>query len=469
MTRSQQDPYPARIITPPRRERHGGFSPSWLLIQAAQLSWEIRNILQLINGMRLNLGEELEIQGKVSDMLLNAAHATAIMEARLPLAPAWGSGPPRARSIFAQAREAGSDPATVCAEVTMALPPIDPLILHDLQAAWREDPDPDAQCEGLTLKNDRCIKTIVRGIGSTHCSVHLTSAERQRRDRLRAVQERRIHAIQDALETQRWHLAATWIDRYGRRAHRLELPSLPSRPGHVATLEGCAGLTLGADEQAMLALYDSGWPIVCPRSAEIIGVLLDYPQITTAGLAEIAAAQAPDRWSTAEQWLQSSIWDGIRPPAVDLPPVGQDPELDEYPPFQALLHRLGDDQGVWERWCAGFAALVHACDDPPVDTMAELLAFWQDTGILTSPGGNEDDEPVWSLNASLPSPWRVVYGCGSLVPPHILAATLDWLLDNNVPWDADLPPREVFNLITASSGGGASGSAVNGEVVGVVG
>jgi hypothetical protein len=114
MTRFRQArSLPARTITPPRRDRHGGMSPAWLLMQAARLSWEIRNVLQLINGMRLNLSEELQVHSEASDMLLNAAHATAAMEARLPLAPAWGSGKPRARSIFAQAREAGTDPAEV--------------------------------------------------------------------------------------------------------------------------------------------------------------------------------------------------------------------------------------------------------------------------------------------------------------------------------------------------------------------
>ena len=63
--------------------------------------------------MRLKLSEELQIHSESSDMLINAAHATAIMEARLPLAPAWGNGRPRSRSIFAQAREAGTDPAEV--------------------------------------------------------------------------------------------------------------------------------------------------------------------------------------------------------------------------------------------------------------------------------------------------------------------------------------------------------------------
>ncbi|MDP4509998.1 hypothetical protein [Nonomuraea turcica] len=467
MTRSRQTrSLPARTITPPRRDRHGGFSPAWLLMQAARLSWEIRNVLQLINGMRLNLSEELHIHSEASDMLLNAAHATAIMEARLPLAPAWGSGPPRARSIFAQAREAGTDPAEVRPDVELARPPIDPQIICDVEAAYREDPDPDAQCAGTTLKKDRCAKTIVTGIGSEHCAVHLTPAERQRRDKLRAAQDRRMQAIQDALEEHRLTLATAWIDRYGHRPHRVELPAAPSRPRQVIPFDGHPGLTLGKDEQAMLALFDTGWPTLCPRSAEIVGALLDCPRATTARLAELAAAQTPERWSSPQQWLDSGIWDGIQPPGLDLPAAGEDPGLDEYPPVQVLRHHIKEDHAVWERWQAGFATLIEACDDPPVDTMADLLAFWQDIGILIS-HGNDAGHPVWSLDTSPPSPWRVVYARGPLVPPHILAAALDWLLDQDVPLDADLPPREVFNLIMTSSA--HHGPADNASTSGAVG
>ncbi|MFI7707382.1 hypothetical protein [Nonomuraea sp. NPDC049480] len=455
---TQARPYPVRLITPPRRDRHGGISPAWLLIQAARLSWEIRKILQLINGMRLNLSEELQIQCEASDMLLNAAHATAVMEARLPLAPAWGSGPPRARSIFAQAREAGSDPAEVCAEVIPPRPHIDPQITHDVQAAFRADPDPDAQCAGTTTKKERCAKTIVRGIGSAHCAVHLTPMERQQRDELRAAQDRRMHAIQDALDDQRQALADTWTQRYGCLPHRLELPAPPSRARRVLALDGDTGLKPGEEEQAMLALYDTGWPALCPRAAEIISTLMDCPRATTTRLAELAAAQTPHRWSSPEQWLESSIWDGVRPPGVALPAAGQDPALDEYPPVQMLRRHLDDDQTGWERWQAGFATLVEACDDPPVDTMADLVAFWQDIGILISRGG-EGGHPLWTLDASPPSPWRVVHSRGPAVPPHILAAALDWLLDEDVPVDAELPPREVFTLLMTSSA--HHGSAAN--------
>ncbi|TKK91314.1 hypothetical protein FDA94_00415 [Herbidospora galbida] len=121
------------MVTPPRRELHGGASPAWLLTQAARLSWEVTSILQLINGMRLNL----------SDELLDAAHATAIVESRLPLAPAWGNGPPRRRSIFAQAREAGTDPSAAYVDVMMIRrPPIDRRFNDDIAAASRPPASP---------------------------------------------------------------------------------------------------------------------------------------------------------------------------------------------------------------------------------------------------------------------------------------------------------------------------------------
>lgn len=99
---------------------------------------------------------------------------------------------------------------------------------------------------------------------------------------------------------------------------------------------------------------------------------------------------------------------------------------------------LNAGQREWELWQAGFDILVEACDDPPIDTMAELLAFWQDVGILVA-DGNEAGEPIWMLPAFPPSPWRVVYVRGQLVRSHQLAAALDWLLECDVPRDPDLP------------------------------
>ncbi|NJP98459.1 hypothetical protein HCN51_55105 [Nonomuraea sp. FMUSA5-5] len=452
MIRSPHDrPYSARLITPPRRDLQGGFSPARLLIQAARLSWEIRGILQLINGMRLNLSEELQVHSEASDMLLDAAHATAVMEARLPLAPAWGSGPPRSRSIFAQARQAGSDPAQVCADVLPQRPRIDPQVLADLHAALHDDPDPDAQCVGTTLKRERCTKTIVRGIGAKHCSVHLTSAERYSRDRLRVAQDRHVQALHDALADQRLDLVDSWIQRYGHRPHRVELPTLPTRTRGTPPVDERAGVQSGLQEQPLIALHDTGWPQLCPRSAEIITALMARPQATTTQLAEAAAAQSPHRWASAEQWLESSIWDGIQPPDFALPAPEERPELDEHPFVQVLRRQLEDGHHEWRHWHSSFAVLVEACDDPPVDTMAELLAFWQDIGILTTSDRSAHD-PLWSVPPSPPSPWRVLFTRGHLVPPRLLASALDCLLlDSSVPVDPDLPPREVFNLIVTPS------------------
>ncbi|MEU6721716.1 hypothetical protein ABZ897_60655 [Nonomuraea sp. NPDC046802] len=448
MIRSPHDP--VRLITPPRRDHHGGFSPAWLLIQAARLSWEIRNILQLINGRQLNLSDELAVHSEASDMLFDAAHATAVMEARLPLAPAWGSGPPRSRAIFAQAREAGSDPADVCVDVIPPRPRIDPQVALDMRATFREDPEPGAQCAGMTVKKEQCTKTIVEGIASQHCSVHLTPAERKRYDALRAAQDRHRQAIQDALKKQRLALATTWIQRYGgHRPHRLDLPTPPRRSRQIIPFNDHPSTQPG-DDHALLALYDTGWPTLCPRSAEIINALLECPRATTARLANIAAAQTPHRWPTAEQWLASCIWDGIRPPDVCLPASHDAPELDELPVVQSLRDHLSEAQREWEGWRDGFSTLVEACDDPPLDTMADLLAFWQDIGILVA-DGDEAGAPVWALQASPPSPWRVLYTRGTLVSPHLLAAALDWLLNGGTPLDAELPPRDVFNLLLASN------------------
>ncbi|GAA3616398.1 hypothetical protein GCM10022419_122150 [Nonomuraea rosea] len=55
------------------------------------------------------------------------------------------------------------------------------------------------------------VKTIVTRLGSAHRAVHLTPAERQRRDELRAAQGRRMQAIADALDEHRVTLAAAWI------------------------------------------------------------------------------------------------------------------------------------------------------------------------------------------------------------------------------------------------------------------
>ncbi|MER5326549.1 hypothetical protein [Streptosporangium roseum] len=122
-------------------------------MQAAQLSWEIHSILSLIHGARLNLTEELSIQHEATQALINAAHAGVIVESRLPLAPSWSSGVPRPRSVFAQAREASSDPQSVIPEMfAPAKPDVPAEHLQALSEASRPDLFPHAQCSGVNLK-----------------------------------------------------------------------------------------------------------------------------------------------------------------------------------------------------------------------------------------------------------------------------------------------------------------------------
>ncbi|WP_433258342.1 hypothetical protein ACQPYK_23210 [Streptosporangium sp. CA-135522] len=57
---------------------------------------------------------------------MNAAHAGVIVESRLPPAPSWSGGVLRPRSVFAQAREAGSDPQSVIPEMIVPAKPAIP-------------------------------------------------------------------------------------------------------------------------------------------------------------------------------------------------------------------------------------------------------------------------------------------------------------------------------------------------------
>ncbi|MEU8252186.1 hypothetical protein [Nonomuraea sp. NPDC048916] len=172
----------------------------------------------------------------------------------------------------------------------------------------------------------------------------------------------------------------------------------------------------------------------------------------------VDTAKAPERWSSGGQWLESDIWDGIRPPCLLLPSPGEDPELDEHPTVQVLRGRLNRTRREWELWRSGFSTLVEACDDPPIDTMADLLAFWQDIGLLVA-DGSQASSPVWKLPASPPTPWRVVHARGNFVQPHRLAAALDWLLDSDTPEDPEFLPRDIFALIWAASGECSSDAA----------
>jgi hypothetical protein len=52
-----------------------------------------------------------------------------------------------------------------------------------------------------------------------------------------------------------------------------------------------------------------------------------------------------------------------------------------------LRRHLNAGQRQWEVWQAGFDALVEACDDPPIDTMVDPMAFWQAIGLLVADDG----------------------------------------------------------------------------------
>ncbi|WP_436763157.1 hypothetical protein [Streptosporangium sp. V21-05] len=440
---------PARTVPLPRRNHHGGHSPAWLLAQAAQLSWEIHSILTLIHGARLNLTEELSLQYETTQALMNAAHAGVLVEARLPLAPSWSSGVPRPRSVFAQAREAGSDPQSVLPEMIVpAKPAIPAEHLQALIEASRPDPFPHAQCAGVNLKGARCAKRIFTGIGAAHCHVHLTSAEQQRREQLRAAREQVRQAEEDAVESQQITLAHEWIDRYGRRPHRVELPTLPPRP-HQITLAHPDAPASTDQPHPIITAYESGWLPLCPRAGEIIRVFLDTPRATAEEIAVHAAAQTPSRWSDAEQWLDSSIWDGIQPPLEHLPVTGEAPDLDEYPGIYTLRLQMISDERTWNHWESGFYALVQACGHPAVETMADLVAFWQHVGILTQTQGAPSSSPTGPqlmISATTRSPWRVLHAMGRPQTPHALMQAVRFLTQAAVPWDREISPSEVFDL-----------------------
>ncbi|MEV4752641.1 hypothetical protein AB0K21_40330 [Streptosporangium sp. NPDC049248] len=440
---------PARTIALPRRNHHGGHSPAWLLVQAAQLSWEINSILSLIHGARLNLTEELSIQHEATQALINAAHAGVVVESRLPLAPSWSSGVPRPRSVFAQAREAGSDPQAVIPEMfAPAKPDIPAEHLQALSEASRPDLFPHAQCAGVNLKGVRCAKRIFTGIGAEHCHVHLTTTEQQRREQLRAAREKVRQAEEDAVECQRVTLAHDWIDRYGRRPHRVELPTLPSRP-HQITITHPDAPRQADTPHAVIGVYETGWLTICPRAGEIIRAFLDAPRASAQEIAAHAAAQTPGRWGDGEQWLTSSIWDGIQPPLDCIPAAGEMPELDEYPGIHTLRLQMIGDERNWARWDSGFSALVQACGHPEVETMADLLTFWQHVGILTQTqitDAGSCAEPELMIGTTVRSPWRVLHAVGRPETPYALMGAVRFLTEVATPWDREISPGEVLEL-----------------------
>ncbi|MEV4250865.1 hypothetical protein AB0J63_46670 [Streptosporangium canum] len=406
--------------------------------------------MTLIHGARLNLTEELSVQYEATLALMNAAHAGVIMESRIPLAPSWSSGVPRPRSVFAQAREAGSDPQSVIPEMVVpAKPAIAAEHLQALAEASRPDRFPHAQCAGVNLKGARCAKRIFTGIGAEHCHMHLTSAEQQRREQLRAAREQVRQAEEDAVETQQVVLAQDWIDRYGRRPHRVELPTLPSRLRQITLTDPDIPGLADAQTHAIITVYESGWLTICPRAGEIIRAFLDTPRASPQEIAAHAAAHAPGRWPEAEHWLSSSVWDGIQPPLDHVPAAGEVPELDEYPGIHTLRLQMIGDEREWDRWQSGFYALVKACGHPPVETMADLLAFWRHVGILAQAQGADTGsyaDPQLTVGTAVRSPWRVLHAIGKSEAPDALMRAVRFLIAVGAPWDQEISPHEVLNL-----------------------
>ncbi|MGW4420485.1 hypothetical protein [Streptosporangium sp. NPDC004631] len=406
--------------------------------------------MSLIHGARLNLTEELSAQYETTRALMDAAHAGVIVESRIPLAPSWSSGVPRPRSVFAQAREAGSDPQSVIPEMfAPAKPDIAAEHLQALAEASRPDQFPHAQCAGVNLKGARCAKRIFTGIGAQHCHMHLTTAEKQRREQLRVAREQVRQAEEDAVEIQQVVLAQDWIDRYGRRPHRVELPTLPPRSHQITITHPDVPDAAGTPPHAIITVYESGWLTVCPRAGEIVRAFLDAPCASLQEIAAHAAEQTPGRWTDGEQWLDSSVWDGIQPPLDYMPALGEAPELDEYPGIHTLRLQMIGDEHDWARWQSGFSALVQACGHPAVENMADLLAFWQHVGILAQTQSVDTPSgagPQLTVGTSVRSPWRVLHAIGNFEAPDALMRAVRFLLAVGAPWDQEIPPHEVLNL-----------------------
>ncbi|WP_068923835.1 hypothetical protein [Planobispora rosea] len=216
----------------------------------------------------------------------------------------------------------------------------------------------------------------------------------------------------------------------------MEPPTLPLRSHLDPALADDDALPPSSAE-ALINVHASGWLSICPRAAEIIRVFLDTPAASPTEIAEYAIAYAPERWSTPAQWLSSDIWDGIRPPVLELPDTGESAEIDEHPAVDLLRQQLSHGTQRHRRWQTGFIALVQACGHPAVATMADLLAFWRHLGLLLPLLESEEDtgaEAPLALATMPPSPWRVLHAHGSAAP-QALGQSLTFLTEMTVPWD----------------------------------
>jgi hypothetical protein len=438
---------PARRILPPRRDNDGYPTSAWLLVQAAQLALETASVLHAINGVDMNLAEELSAQSQVAAMLANAAHAAVIMESRMPLAASWTEGPPRVRAIFARAREAGSDVSSVTPDFTFPpRPPVPHEICSELAQASREDPVPGAQCSGVTQQGRRCTRKVFTGIGSEHCHDHFTPAERRRRDLLQAARARMQSAEEQTADAQRTLQAEWWAERYARLPSRLELPAPPALLGE-ADLEDGVPARAEMRRLAIHHLYDSGWPDITPRAAEIIRALADLEYASARQIAEHAIAHAPGRWVSAQEWLNSGIWDGYQLPEQHLPYTGAVPEFDENPRVRELRSRTEDDRSKIQWWQDGFHSLADACAQGPVSTMTELLAFWLDIHVLETCDADADGEPRLCFDVVPASPWLALGGATEAEDPQAQGRALRFLTEAGVPQDPVNLPGEEADLL----------------------
>ncbi|MEV0584486.1 hypothetical protein [Nonomuraea sp. NPDC050310] len=417
----------ARTVTPARLNMAGRISPAWLLTQAAQLAIEIQTILRLINGAQLNLLEELQAHSEITDMLHIAAHAAVIVESNLPRAPSWSSGPPRVRAVFAQAREAGTDPSVIRPPGERhARPVLDPGFREAIENATFPDAEPKALCSGLTVKRQACANSIHAGIGAAHCHAHLTAAEQQRRAVLQQAQQRYRQAIEDALDDQAMSVAEEWVTRYGRGPLRLDIPA-PPRPTGTSWETSAAMAIAETHAQATQRLHTLRWPQLCPRAGEILGALLQPTPVTVSELASAAAARSRGRWAEGEAWLASEIWDGIRPLDHDLLAVSKSACIDEHPTVQSIRAATRKAATFWRHWQSVFDDFVAECGCAKVTTMADLLTFWQHMDLLISHG--QGAQTRWRLNPAAPSPWQCLQPPGQLEAQgeSVAASLARWL------------------------------------------
>jgi hypothetical protein len=335
-------------------------------------------------------------------------------------------------------------------------PPVPPEILSELEQASWEDPDPLPKCVGVTKRGVRCERDVYKGIGSAHCHDHFSAEERRRRDLLEAARARMRDVEEQAVLDQRQLQAEWWVDRYGRLPSRLEMPSAPALTGEADP--DCPEIPSSTEfrRMAIRYLHATGWPDITPRAAEIIRTLADLEYASPQVIAEHALAQAPGRWATAEEWLDSSIWDGYEPPLEQLPPAGTVPEFDEYPGVRELRRRMEREASGLRRWKDGFEALMAACACEPVATVRDLLAFWLDIDVLEEACDADAGGTRLCVEMSPTSPWMAVRLRSQGGDRQIFDRALQFLVRSGVPWDPDtmhvapgdpdVPPHEPADV-----------------------